>query len=442
MENETQYWTLLRLKADGSYQPTVLAAAQTFLLSQNLDRPETIIPHLLSQSDPRARLCLRCYISHEIVQTCAGLVRQFGQTYQFQMSDILPFVLDDQGHPNPTPYKPLAQNILDRFVPQSGSLRNWTIRLVRQQATLQAFLLEQGLHLITDWAILNDTEPTSLERILPEFHQLTQRETQAAITLLGAYRNIYRRDRQHKAGRQRCQDPTEEQLQRIALLLPTPLAPSTILSQLKKLAHQLRQYRIHRRGSKLHQGGLEQSLDIPEIAQQIEYQISQLQDDDIALQMQTFLQEFRQEFAIALEQSLSQVVQARLQQKPKKAKQFLLALEQLHCQRRSMGDIALDIGLKRQDDVSRLLQLKAFRSDVRNLILHSLKTFIQAKGKLFVDPDRLIQVAAEIETALEAQIDDVIAAAQKEATTIKGYITPSLFTQKLCAYLHQTMTVP
>ncbi|MEB3295556.1 MAG: hypothetical protein VKJ24_20575 [Synechococcales bacterium] len=448
------YWTLLRLKADGSYQPKTLTTAQDFItreFSHPID-PAQIPKQLLTHPAPAAQLCLRCYISHEIVQTCFSLVRQFGETYKFQLSDLLPFVLDDDGQLiddlETSRYTPLAIDILERFSPESGSLRNWIIRLVRQHSALQQFLLEQGLHMITAWAILNDTAPESLANILREFYHYTPSEIDFAIILLNSYHAIYLADRQQQGGRKRCEDPTDLQLQRIAALIKQNsnrvFTPDKVFDRLQKLSDQLRQYRIYRRGGQVRQGDFSQSFDVPETSEQLEYQITQNQPEaeDDPDQVGDFLQAFRQEFTIALEQALSQVVQHRLQAKPKKAVKFLQALEQLHCQQRSMGDIAPAIGLKRQDDVSRLLQLKTFRGDVRNLVLHQIKTFMKEKGSYFIDPDRLVQVAHRVDAALESQIDDVIAAAQKEATTAKEYIQPSLFTQKLCTYLHQIMTVP
>jgi hypothetical protein len=453
-ESLDQYWTLLRLKANGNYRSEVLTTAQDFISREfphPID-PSHILKQLLTHSAPEAQLCLRCYISHEIVQTSLSLVQQFGETYKFQLSDLLPLVLDDDGQwvneAKTSRYKPLAIDILARFSPESGSLRNWIIRLVRQHSPLQQFLLEQGLHMITAWAILNDTSPDSLANILRDFYQYTPSEIDFAITLLNSYHAIYLADRQLQGGRKRCEDPSHLQLQRIATLIQQNdnqvLTPDKVFDRLQQLSDQLRQYRIYRRGGQLRQGNLSQSLDVSETSEQLEYQITQNQPEaeDNSDQITEFLQTFRQEFTVALEQALSQVVQHRLQEKPKKAAQFLQALEQLQCQQRSMGEIAPAIGLKRQDDVSRLLRLKDFRTDVRNLVLHQLKTFMQKKGPYFIDPDRLTQAAHTVDAALESQIDDVIAAAQKEATTAKGYIQPSLFTQKLCTYLHQIMSVP
>lgn len=454
MDNLSQYWTILRLQADGTYQPKELPPAKAFFLQQFPEPidPAKILDRLLTHADSQAQLCLRCYISHVIVQACLKLVRQFGDNYQFQLSDLLPFVLDDDGRfaydTETSSYKPLAIVILQRFRAESGSLQNWIIRFVRQHPALQQFLLSQGLHLITPWAILNDTSPDSLEKMLREFYQLSISEISFAIVLLNSYHNVYLYDRQHQKGRRRCEDPTPAQLERMATFIEQSiheqLKPDNISDRLKKLAEQLRQYRIYRRGGLVRQRNFSQSLDVLETAEQLEYQISQNQptpEDDDAIA--DFLQAFRQEFTNALEQALQQVIQDRLQQIPQKATQFLKALEQLHCQRCSMRAIAPTIGLQRQDEVTRLLKLKAFRADVRNLILHQLKTFIQQKGPFFVDPDRLVQVAQQIDRALETQVDEMIAAVQAEISTAKGYsITPSLFTQKLCTYLHRIMTVP
>lgn len=49
----------------------------------------------LKKTEVIAEVCLRCYISEEVKQTCKALVRQFGANYQFEDSDLYSFVLDD-----------------------------------------------------------------------------------------------------------------------------------------------------------------------------------------------------------------------------------------------------------------------------------------------------------------------------------------------------------
>jgi hypothetical protein len=120
-----------------------------------------------------------------------------------------------------------------------------------------SFLCEYGMYFISDWAILNDTTPIQLQRILPEFHYLSDSEIHLACILLTSYHAIYRRDRlqQRRAAiasgqakvKGRCLPPTLSQLheiaQRINAEVDLGLEPEEVEFQLQTLAKRLRQYR-------------------------------------------------------------------------------------------------------------------------------------------------------------------------------------------------------
>lgn len=110
---------------------------------------------------------------------------------------------------------------------------------------------------ISDWAILNDTKPKQLERILSEFHHLSQAEIDRACLLLESYHCVYRRDRleqrrnQLTSARSRkelkpCSPPTPAQLYEIALRVngkgDLTLATQEVIYQLQDIAQQLREY--------------------------------------------------------------------------------------------------------------------------------------------------------------------------------------------------------
>jgi hypothetical protein len=113
------------------------------------------------------------------------------------------------------------------------------------------------MYFISDWAILNDTTPIQLQRILPEVHYLSDPEIHLACILLKNYHSVYRRDRLQqrraaiKSGQSkvkgRCLPPTLSQLheiaQRINAEVDLGLEPEEVESQLQTLAKRLRQYR-------------------------------------------------------------------------------------------------------------------------------------------------------------------------------------------------------
>lgn len=113
------------------------------------------------------------------------------------------------------------------------------------------------MYSISDWAILNDTKSKQLERILAEFHHLSESEITLACILLESYHAVYRRDRLRQrrdsfsspqsSRKKPCVPPTTEQLQEIARRVnaksPFNLRAQEVVNQLQDLAKRLRHYR-------------------------------------------------------------------------------------------------------------------------------------------------------------------------------------------------------
>lgn len=224
MGSASRYWKLVRLDRRGRRTVEEIVPAkglfrQQFpdLTSQSHVPERTIELHLLGllgQSSEAsvvdnavpllAEQCLRCYISSQIEQVCLQLEFQFGREHGFTRSELFPFVLDDvldnlrgtrpqnKSESQPKAYQSMATQILQTFTPERASLSTWTARLVKHQRELNAFLLAHGVYLVSDWAILNDTTPKQLRRILAEFHQLTSVEIERASLLLESYHAVYR----------------------------------------------------------------------------------------------------------------------------------------------------------------------------------------------------------------------------------------------------------
>ncbi len=233
MTNASRYWTLLRLNAAGQIKPIVLSNAQTFF-QQHF--PTVIEPASMEQESPAdasiqrqlfalqastdtpmsttAELCLRCFISYQIVQTCTAIQTQFGNYYGFTLQDLLPYVLNDEGK-IPADPQCLAMQLLQNFQPTLSSLATWTARTVKQDHGLNRVLVEHGLYLVSDWAILNDTKPAQLPAILTNFHRFSPAEIEHNVALLESYRRVYLPDRL-KQRRRQCAEPTPEQLARMS----------------------------------------------------------------------------------------------------------------------------------------------------------------------------------------------------------------------------------
>lgn len=438
MQTGSEYWTLIRLTAAGQVKREASAIAQRFFhqqFSQFLseeDLKHVVIQEQLwqvsrdtdSADHDAAELCLRCFISFQIERTCTQLETQFGQNYGFSRSDLFPFVLNDDGRT--LIGQSFAGQILQKFDPERGSLTSWTVRLVKHDRSLNAFLLECGLYLISDWAILNDTKLDNLQKIFSKFYQRTAAEIEQAAVLLESYRAVYLRDRLQQRVTGQCSTPTEQQLQEIGKLVqqktkhPSPLS---ILVQLQDLAALLRQYRIAARTKKL-------PTEPPG-----EYEPS-IQSDESEKDQEDFLRSYRQGFRTCLEQALAHVIEDKLQQKkPQKAQDFIIALRLFHCQGLPMGEIAKQVGLKAQFQVSRLLKLDEFRSDVRQRLLKSLRDWVLDKAEEYVHPDQLQELDSKVELALSEQVEAVMQDAARQAKTPKAYASGTLFSRSVCRYL-------
>ncbi len=459
-----KYWQLVKLSSAGKTTIQEIALAKEFIDRKITDLKEINdkiiqtrllnlfagdLDNLTQDNNDRfqSQICLRCFISHQISQICTQLELQFGKQHGFNKYDLLPLVLNDtledlrKNKVIKSNYKPLSLKILETFESQKATLSTWTTKIVKQNRELNAFLLEQGVYLISNWAILNDTTPKQVGRILSEFHQLTPTEIRQASSLLSSYHGVYRKDRleQRTSLKARCQTPSTNQLERISYLLEQKtkltFSPEQILFQLQELAKLLREYRIHVRTKKVFN---QQSLDDRDKnIDKLEESLIETNSNNDS-EEQEFYQYYQQQLVICLHESIKQVIQNRVdffnRKKSDKTQKFLLALQLFHCQGKSMIEIAPLIDLKAQYQVSRLLKLKEFRTDVRQSMLAKLKERILAKASQYDDSSKLQQLEAKIEDILDEQISAVIQEAEVEASI--AHSTPkNLFTINLCQYL-------
>ncbi len=463
MPTISKYWNLVRLDSSGKLRITEINPAKKLIQQQfsNLIEAESI-SHTAVQNDLIAfnnnqsdylkiwsARSLRCFISHQIRQICIQLEIQFGREHNFTRSDLFIYTLNDtlenfrdsitQISNCSSKYKPLAVEILETFDPKKANLTTWTTRLVKQNRELRRFLLEQGVYLVSNWAILNDTNTKQLNKILAEFHNLTPQEIKDSAALLASYHAIYRRERlknrQGKGGK--CQTPSIEQLEQIATLLESSLkltlSPEQVLSQLEQLANHLREYRIYVRGGRRRQ---EQSLDNSEINPE-SLQAQVIRQEDSGSNYSSFLQAYQQKFQQSLQQSIVEVITFKISKfkgkKADKKPQYLTALELFHCQGKTMGEIAQIIGLQAQFQVSRLLKLKDLRADIRQKMLQIMGDWTLKPTEKFTDPQTLKAREQQISEALGEQIDVMLEEAEKEASVAGN--NRSTLAKGICDYL-------
>ncbi|WP_346293444.1 hypothetical protein [Sphaerothrix gracilis] len=457
-ELSPRYWRLVRIDAASRPRLLPLPTVKSFLkqiLADLTGRSDSALQQRLwdhFQQDsalqaatlPLAEGSLRCLISHQTQFVCRQLESQFGRGHSFSRYDLFPYVLDEVYPLEPlgslpeAAYRSLATKILQTYDPKKASLNTWVTRRVRHHRELNQFLLQQGVYLISDWAILNDTAPKQLQRIFSEFHRLTPQEIFQAGELLQVYHQVYRQDRlaqRQQGGAITCVPPTTEQLNRMAQRLPQRLQapPDDLFAQLQAIATYLRQYRIHVRSGAIAAA----SLDQPELGAVVEGLQTQ-PPSEATDELQAFLQFYRQQLISCLDQAIAEVIEQWVAQlsrrKHKSPEPFLRALSLFHCQGQAMGDIAPQVGLTQQYQVSRLLKLKQLRADIRHRLLQLLSDRIRAKIQTYLTPERLKDLDESIAAALAEQIDALLQEAEAEAATASD-LPRSCLSEHLCRYL-------
>jgi hypothetical protein len=467
----SKYWEFVKLDSSSNRRVEMVSVAQNYLQEQFPGLTEisdvAIQRHLSLQmrSDEKANagdaylaeVCLRCYISHQVYRVCLDLATKFGCRNGFSCQDLLPFVLDDEvlltvqvnqklkNIQQKSAYQSLATTVLKTFDPVKGSLNTWVNRYVKQQSELKKFLLQHGVFLVSDWALLNDTNSKEMQRILTNMYGLTALEIEQTCELLRSYHGIYREERllsRITGSTLPCQVPTSEQLLRISQHLQGEtgrvLSGDGVLRQLQAIATKLRRYRIAAQGGSVSSV----SLDQPEMQPLVESSISKQEDEE---QIE-FLQLYQNQFIESLDEAIAQVTEdfiMKLRQKRKFVEQsFITALHLFHCQGESMSQIAPQIGLTKQFEVTRLLKLNELRADIRQRLLLILRFKVLEIAKLFTDWQRLQNLDSQVEAILEEQIVGIIQEAESEVKNpVRNQALKGILSRRLCHYLDSRKSI-
>lgn len=439
MSDNSRYWTLMRLEASGKARARVLETAKTwFEVCFDSVQADQVQPRLWAvyqdQHDEvvAAQLCLRCWVSQGIYQACAQLVHKFGQRYQFTLTDLLGYVLDDDGKPLGA-YQPLTVRILETFDATKGKLLSWVYKLTQSHPDINRLLLDRGLYRASDWAILNDTTLSQLQRVLSDIYGWNEAEVSQGCHLLARYHQVYRQarlqQRLNKAIGHRCEVPSDDQLRQI----DAAQSPQAVLAQLRALAELLRDHKVQVRQGAPFAVSMD-DLDPDRLM------VASDAPEDSETEAARFLQGYRRQLRQCLIDSLTTGIQVKIdklkRKQPKKAQAFVKGLSLFHCEGLSMGAIAPQIGYQTQVQVTRLLDLKRFRQDIRNQIIPCLQTAVQTQALNYTSADQLTALAQQLDQLLSDDVDRVMAEAAAEAQMPKNRTTHSLFAVQLCQTIH------
>ncbi len=469
MKAPERYWQLLRLTMQGQRRVEELPPCRHCLETQCLGREADAVPSdavvqrqlqtLMQTAEEMVSVlaegCLRCYISYEIDRTCRDLFSRFSAAAGLAcLEDLLSLVLMDTDplHQRPTT-PPLADDptpsgkVLRTFDPDKAQLNTWTKRVVMSDSNLNHYLREHGIYLDSDWNLLNSLSETKLHQLLMDYGQASAASLQRASAILQSYHDVYRRDRlvsrtqASAASRRRCSPPSPEQLERMVQQIQQTwlgkadgwqvqqITADGILTQLTAWAQLMRRSR--------HPPTL--SLDSPDYYQLAETAQSPGDADD-AHDQQQFLQDYRQALVEAMDAAIALTLTHRVasfnqRRKPPKAAEFLEGLHRSVCRKESMGAIAPHLGLTAQYQVTRLLNLKALRADIRRELQHRLRHRIGQLAQDYVEVSTMDQTLDHVlDAALDTELERIIGEAETESFNAYG-TSRSLLSQRLCHYL-------
>lgn len=450
MSEPSHYWMLIRLDAasDGEgYKGQPLPTAQTFFLSQvdsfavprRGNRVDTVDEDVQRQllsftgaDASEAELCLRCYVSHSILWSCVKRARLFGAGDRFTYRDLLPFVLNDDGQLPLRAYIPFSVELVRSFrLDQNCSLNGWVDLRVKRHPDVNRFLLECGLRLTSDWALLNKANPKFLESSEQE--------------IVAAFHAVYRHDRLQARRKQgHCPDPTDNQLAlMVQHLNQRQIAFQTtrqLLSRLRQIADRLRQEEIWvRRGTPLAEPLEIADPTTGEVAmREFPDDRPRLTPEELEhLELQTFC---RETLLTGLSDSIRRSIDDRIaalkrsSRRAHLADKFQPALRLLYFEARSQTEIAARLGMTDQYEVSRMLDLKSLLSDVRNRMQEKLLASLLDKAKYLglvqdpIPPTYLSNLIHQVETTID---EAVFQEAATEIRASKNRAMNSLFAQQL-----------
>jgi hypothetical protein len=459
MGRASRYWLLVKVDSFGKCLSEEVEEAKTFFLEQFPaladieDVPDREIQRQLVryfQDDDTyrqiAECCLRCFISNQIKEVCLELEQKFGKQHDFSSTELLPLVLDStlrspyqETNEPETPYRSVTARILQSFNPNKSNLSTWTARLLKSDRILKQFLLEHGLEQVTDWMILSYMNSRRLKRVLSDFHR-TPTEINQALQLLDRFHQVYRAQlllKRQVGDRRRYPEPTAQQLLQIAQQLSTTriISPEQVLEQLQELAQLLRSDRLRARKVPLRSEPLPKS--------EIRMGRNTTDSKDNTDEQSEFLASYHQQLDACLAQSVQQVIQTRFtylqgkknQKALKKAQNFLKALYLFHCQGIPMKEIAPQLGMNDQPQVSRLLELKVLRSDIGRRTLLCLRNRVLELAQCYVSPKALRDLESRVHAVLDEEISTVILEAKKEASTGQNRVMNSKLSNIICQYL-------
>ena len=396
-----------------------------------------------------AGLCLRCFVSDAIRQTCKQQAHRFGQSNkQAVFQELASELLDDDGetlvlldgeddkiHYKVEPemslqemeYKPFTVEILRKWQPGEQtrqSLDNWTKYVTKYHNRLTNILIKSGYRRLTDWTQLNRARSVQTEAL-----------SERARQLVDVFHQVYRQDwlwsRQNNPNHpRRCPEPSVPQLSKMLNLLADAgvvvSSEAALLKELRQVAGRIREDDLAQKGGAPSTEPIEQTD--PETGEQyFRTDLPNAQDNDPEeLESREILFFLQEQLLGALEQGIEQGVTDRLavlknsrRQRSSQASKFIPGLCKIYFEGASQRELQTQLGFTNGAQVSRVLAPQELIAQVRLRTIDRLLEIILAQAhrmgltELPPEPHYLNHLMEQLEIFLDSEI---FAAASSELT--------------------------
>ncbi|MDJ0535235.1 MAG: hypothetical protein QNJ70_22570 [Xenococcaceae cyanobacterium MO_207.B15] len=447
MVNHENYWILRGVNSFGKYQSKEIPEAKEFFIEhfeREIQRDR--IEHRLfdwyrdeqTEAQVNAGYCLRCFVSNCIYKFCLSTEQKYRESYGLSSNDLFPILLDL------IPQNPVARlrvgdslisEIINTFdLNQHSSLSTWTSIKVKGNREYKIVLKFYGIVEVTNWLILVQTTLGKLERKLRQ-QGYSEFEIQEYANLLEAFHQVYRTEilaRRREINKQRQQEgkgkshkpypaPTDEQLRQIATILNISrlLEPQEVFNKLTNIAEILRNNTIPENNPNLEDSSSNTNGEFKTVI------YNQVKDCLLSVTHQV------------IEAKINYFLNRRTP-RIQKANNLILGLNLFYCQGYSMGEIATQLELSGESQVSRLLKLKELREDVSRNVIPVLKERLKAQiNDYLTDPAKLAILDTKIQEFIELEIQEVMQEAEAEIFDSKNKARNSLFAFTVCQWVKQ-----
>ena len=264
LEADNHYVVLMRLSPEGIRREHQPVAAHWLQDVSEVDGEAgrshdlQLLQRAQLTSDPHPLLCLRCRVSHPMEAWLRGTHSRYRQSYGLDLTAMASYALDDTGSLSirtapetdaPFTYaeiaslptgliSPFAAEVIRTYDPNKCGLPHWARLKLQCHNDLKAYFRENGLLLISDWALLADS---STKRVRESWEVFGGGgfTSDAAMALHAAYKPLYREAMQayrQSTGKASGWQPDARFLKSLA----PDSSPAQVMEQLKGIATAIR----------------------------------------------------------------------------------------------------------------------------------------------------------------------------------------------------------